>query len=133
ARRLVEGDEGIVLMDYGQPVVRGRDVLVAGGHAHGWDADAVPGRDTPRRLDALAVDAHFATAQDAVDVAFRHALQARQQEVVDALAGFLVRHLDPAHRRRRGCVFATARHAAYTYVVDFQEIDAGPRKNLRAD
>jgi hypothetical protein len=36
-------------------------------------------------LHAAAVDPHLAAAQDPVDMAFRHALETAQQEIVDAL------------------------------------------------
>ena len=48
-------------------------------------------------FDAAAVDPHLAAAQHAVDVAFGHALQVAQQEVVDALR----RAFFPDFQRRR--------------------------------
>src|SRR5262245_52018933 len=55
--------------------------------AHGRQAHAVARLDPVVRPDTPAVDAHFAAAQDAVDVALRYAFELARQVVVDALAG----------------------------------------------
>src|SRR5206468_3310293 len=70
------------------------------------------GSHAVRGLDPLAVDAHLAAPHDAVDAALRHALQARDEIVVDALPRFVFAYLDPAHRQgRQISVFAIRRHA----------------------
>src|SRR5258706_12237 len=80
--------------------------------------DAIAREHLALRPHALAVDAHFAAAQDAVDAAFRDALQARQQVVVDALPRVVLGHVDPAHRGRRGMGwFAFGRHPRILYLV----------------
>ena len=43
---------------------------------------------------ARAVDPHFAAAHDAVDTRARHALQAREQKIVQPLSGLFLVHLD---------------------------------------
>jgi len=41
-------------------------------------------------LHAAAIDPHFPASQHPIDVAFRHALQPPQQEIIDSLrSGFL--------------------------------------------
>jgi hypothetical protein len=57
------------------------------GDADRRHPDPVAGLQAVLGLDPAAVDADFAAAQDTVDVAFRHALQAAQEEVVDPLRG----------------------------------------------
>jgi hypothetical protein len=52
-----------------------------------------------------AIDAHFATAQDFVNMGARHALEYAQEEIVEALAGFLATHLPLAHPRIDHLIF----------------------------
>jgi hypothetical protein len=109
---LVDRDQEIILEEDRQLEVRRGLRLAAFGHAHGRHADAIAGSDLLRCLDALAVDAHLTGAHDPVDVALGHALQAREEVVVDALAGVVLGHVDPAH-------FPFHSHACILYVIDF--------------
>ena len=72
-----------------------------------------------RGVHALAVDAHLAGAKDPVNMALRHALQERDQEVVDPLAGLVLGDLDMAAPRERIAALCLHRHAGYTIVLDF--------------
>ena len=79
------------------------------------DAQFIAHRQSHVGSDSLAVEAHFPAAQNAINVALGNAFQARDEVVVDALAGFFLGHLDPAHRGSAdapGNVFlAIGRHA----------------------
>ena len=56
----------------------------------------------------MVAQKEIAAAQDAIDVALGHALEARYQEVVYPLSGVVLMNLDPVNG------FAIARHATYT-------------------
>src|SRR5262245_8180167 len=83
ARWLVDNQQGNVLegdRKLGRTSPGGR---VGGSH---WRySHAVADSQPVVGLHPTAVDAHFAAAQDAIDVAFGYALQLAQQEVIDAL------------------------------------------------
>ena len=77
--------------------MRGGSLVLALGHAHRWNADAIACLHASRALHAAAIHPHLAAAQDAVDMALGHALQAGHEEIIEALAGLLLGHVDPAH------------------------------------
>jgi hypothetical protein len=58
------------------------------GHADRRNAHQVALDQAVQLVDAALVDAHFAGAQDAVNMAFRDAFADAQQVVIDALSGF---------------------------------------------
>ena len=66
-------------------------------HAHRRNAHLIARGDARVGLGALAVDAHLAGAQDAVDQAFRHPLELPAKEIVDALAIAIFGDLNHAH------------------------------------
>ncbi len=112
---LVEREQRFVLVNHRHlEMGRGR-CLFALGQAQRRNPDVIARRDSMRSLDATAVHAHFPAPQHAVDMALRHALEARHEKVVDALSGLFLGHVYPAHGGRAAKNrFAIARHAAYT-------------------
>jgi hypothetical protein len=101
--------------------MRSRLGISAFRDAYRRHANAIARRDLLRILDSLAVDPDLAAANDPVDVALGNSLEARDQVVVDALAGLVFRHLDPAYGRGlRNGGFSFDRHACILYVIDFQ-------------
>jgi len=100
AGRLVHGDHPIVLEQQRgleRPCDR-RARRRRRRRANGWNAHHVTEREARVRPYAPAIHPHLAAAQDPVDVAFRHAFQHPEQEIVDALARAGLVHRDP----RRG-------------------------------
>ena len=135
ARRLVDGEDPVVFEDHRQAEMR-RDLGVAAlGHANRWDADAVARHNLLRSLHALAVDADFAAANDPIDTALRHALEAGDEVVVDPLAGLVLGNFDMANRGDGWGCFAFDRHAGYTIFLISQgdarsgARDAGQRRS----
>ena len=61
----------------------------------GWNTHLIPVLQAVVRADAPAIDAYFAAAQDAVDMALGHPFKPSYQVVVDALAGFFGAHFAP--------------------------------------
>ena len=64
--------------------------------------------DPVLRIDALAIDAHFALAQQAINPAARHGLEVSHEKVIDALAGLIRGHGAQGQRTfrpmRRGAI-----------------------------
>jgi hypothetical protein len=96
------------------------------GHAHGRNAHHVAGGETVQLIDTAFVDPHFARAQDAVDVAFRHALANAQQVVVDALAGFFFGDGDELGLRLNGGVEGGTTSFCIFICYVFPEISLSP-------
>ncbi|EET43754.1 hypothetical protein NEISICOT_02515 [Neisseria sicca ATCC 29256] len=80
-------DDGKFACGYGLGAVFRRPLFFGG--AHGRDAEQVAGLDAAVRLAAFFVQAHFAGADNAVDMAFRYAFEDFYQIVVKALSGFV--------------------------------------------
>jgi hypothetical protein len=93
---------------------RRRGIAARGGHAHRRHPDFVAFADPRVGGGAALVQAHFAGADDPVDMRLRHALQHPQQVVVQALAAGFGIHRQPLHRRRE-----TGRFARYTAAFQF--------------
>jgi len=68
--------------------------------------DFVAGFDPAVGAAAPFVDAHLATADDAVHMGFGHALEVTHQKVVQALPGRLFVHHQPFHGRRQNARLA---------------------------
>ncbi|SQC03335.1 Uncharacterised protein [Clostridium sporogenes] len=89
--RLVDDEHRVVLVQHVE--IRGRHDGRVGArevgrrHAHRRHADEVAELQAVLRVDPALVHAHFAAAEDPVNMAFRHAFTDAQQEVVDALTG----------------------------------------------
>lgn len=98
AGRLVDHEHRVVFEQHVE--LRGRHDGRVGArevgrrHAHGRHAHDVAEREPVLRIDAPLVHAHFAAAQDPVNMAFRHALADAQQEIVDPLTGCTFVDLD---------------------------------------
>ncbi len=60
-----------------------------GVYPHRRQADFVALLDAVFRVDALAIDAHFALAQQAIHSAAGHGLEVPHEEIVDPLTGFV--------------------------------------------
>ena len=90
ARGLQNDKEMPVFEENGESVRRegrgGRFGDGAVAHPHGRNAHEVARRQFRLRVDALFVDAHFAPADHAVDVALRHALRQAEEKVVETLS-----------------------------------------------
>ena len=89
--RLVDNQQVPVLendrpLDQFEQAARGSAGLRVGLNAHRRQAYLVARLDPVLRVDALAIDAHFALAQQAINAAARHGLEVAHQEVVNALA-----------------------------------------------
>src|SRR5262249_7277395 len=98
---LVHYDEQLILVDDGSTQRRRgprRRCTRMRGDTHRRQAQAVAFFQSVFRTDAAAIDAHFAAAQDAIDVALWHPFQVLGQVVVDALAGGVHLDLVPARR-----------------------------------
>jgi len=85
ASRLVHDQQRVVFVDHRQ-IERRRGLLRAPGEAHRRNPHAIPRLQAVGRIDAAAVDPHFAAAQDAVDMTARHPLTDAKQKVIHALA-----------------------------------------------
>lgn len=99
AGRLVHHDQRLVFVDDGrfqalQQALGYRRRLVTFRQADGRYPHDVAGLDLVLRLDAPLVDPYFTLAQDAVHQGLGHALEGRDEEIVDALAGKLRRDFD---------------------------------------
>src|SRR5262245_10886613 len=70
-----------------------------GSSSYGGNPDPIPDLEPIVRLDPAAVDPHFTAAQHPVDVALGHALEPRNQKIVDALAGVFFAHFRPGNPR----------------------------------
>ena len=95
--RLVDHDQGVVFENDRQgqrPRWRPR---LGGRHPDGGHPDLVAVHEAVIRLDSPAVDPHLPAAQDPVHVAFGHALEVTDQEIVDSLADTFL--TDFKHRR----------------------------------
>jgi hypothetical protein len=104
ARRLVDNNERVVLVQHSGPEGRGnrgRWLCSSLGQSQWRDPDYVPGRQAGVRTDPPSVQPHLAAAKDPIYVAFRHALQDAQQEVVDPLASRIF-----SDRKRRASILA---------------------------
>src|SRR5687767_9163551 len=89
---LVHHENRRVLVDHGEFLwLWGRLAL---RHPHRRDTDPIADFQAVIGLHAAAVDPYLAAAHHAVDVAFRHALQLTQQEVIDALGVAFFADLD---------------------------------------
>ena len=83
--RLVDDEHRVVLEQHVE--VRGRHDggfgtrEVGGGHAHGRHADDVAEREPVLRIDPTLVHAHFAAAQDPVNMVFGTPLQTRNRKL----------------------------------------------------
>jgi len=64
------------------------------GDPHGWYPDDVARHEPIQLIDATFVDAHFAGAEDAVNMAFWDTLADAQQVIVDALTCFFLGDCD---------------------------------------
>jgi len=62
---------------------------------HWWKPKLVAGLQSMIRPHPAAIYAHFAAAQDAVNVAFRYAFEEPRQIIVDALRGAFFAHFMP--------------------------------------
>src|SRR5690606_8623433 len=99
--RLVEDEEPGVLVD--DPVREPRDGLGrgarrrGGGSADGGHSDAIAGSKSVARGRASRVDSDLAGADQSVNVAAGNALEARDQEIVEALASELRVDLPDLH------------------------------------
>ncbi len=108
ARRFVHHDQRLVFVDDGrfqalQQALGHRRRLVTFRQADGRYPHYVTGLDLVLRLDAALVDPHFTLAQDAVHQGLGHALEGRDEKIVDALAGKLRRDFDQLNAgSRRG-------------------------------
>jgi hypothetical protein len=97
ARGLVDHQDLGVLVNDRELERPGRRLLLR--HPDRRQADAVAGPQPVIGPHPAAVDPDFAAPEHAVDVAFRHAFQLPQQEVVDPLAfGFLADFEPPCPR-----------------------------------
>jgi hypothetical protein len=108
-RGLVEHQHMLVLeyhrpLDEGQQACRRPPRTLAGIDSDGRQPHLVAGCNPILRVHALAVHAHLALAQEAVDAAPRHGLEVTHEEIVDALPRFVRgdgAHLDRALRQVR--------------------------------
>ena len=74
ARGLVDDEQGIVLEHHRQrPSRRGRRVTLRLGDPQRGDTHLITFGEAISLLHPAAIDSHFATAQDAVDMALGHA------------------------------------------------------------
>src|SRR2546427_3378111 len=87
---LVDGDQVLVFQQTGEipgwrwPLGLFGDFF---GNAHGRYADDIAGRNAGFRTDAPFVDAHFSTADDAIDMGLGNALEMAYEKVVQPLSG----------------------------------------------
>jgi hypothetical protein len=82
--------------------------LLARIDAHRRQAHLVAGGQTVFGVDALAIDAHLALAQQPVDAATRHGFEMSHQKIVDALSGLLVADFVQYDWTLRSMVWTTA-------------------------
>ena len=85
----VDGNEVLVLQQQREFARRCRALGLVGhffGHAHGRQAHLVARIDPGVGAGTAFVDAHLATADDAIDVGLGHTLELAQQKVVQPLA-----------------------------------------------
>ena len=114
ACRLVDDQQMPVLendrpLDQFEQAARGAAGLRVDLNPHRRQAYFVACLDPVLRIDALAIDAHFALAQQAINAAARHGFEVSHQEVIDALAGLIGGYgahrqgtFRPAHRWQVG-------------------------------
>ena len=89
---------------------RQRFLIRALGGSHRRQTHDVTGLDTRVGLRPALVDAHFAAANDAVNVGFGHALELPDQKVVEPLTGVVFIDGDQRSLRQHGgCVGRAAR------------------------
>ncbi len=105
--RLVEHDEPLVLVqDAGLEPEPGRAParrrLVRLGPPHRRQAHHIARLETIIRFRASLVDPHLALAQQPVNMRLRHALEARDEEIVQPLPGCLLPDLHVFHGGARG-------------------------------
>ena len=86
ASGFVNGDEVLVFHQHGE-FARGSRRLGPGGNADGRHAHGVARLQARVGAGARLVHAHFAAADDAVDMCFGHALEMPHEKVVQPLAG----------------------------------------------
>src|SRR3974390_3503233 len=100
-------EEGAVLLRLRRIFTRFRRREVERRNAH-----RLPCFQTRFRLCALAVHAHFAFADDALDVAERQARKVRLEESVDAHVVFVAGNCDGSHADRKSLCFVILRCVA---------------------
>ena len=77
-------------------------VLGALGHAHRRQAQHVAGLHAGVGAGTALVDAHFAAANDPVNMGFRHAFEMAHQKIVQPLVGLFCVHSEPLRRGGQG-------------------------------
>ena len=95
AGRLVQGDQVVIFKQDGKLARRRRTLglfLHPVGNAHRRHAHHIPSFHSGIGVAAPLVDAHFAAADDAVDMGLGHAFQVAHQKVIQALAGTIFVH-----------------------------------------
>ena len=96
-------------------------LLGALGDAYRRHADQIPDLQAVVGANTSFVNTHFTAAQDAIDVAFGHALGNLEQKVVHALPGGLV--ADFKHYRR---IFSQVLHFQYNDHLVSRSVTACP-------
>ncbi len=103
SRGLVEREDPLILVDdcgtdLGEQRFRYPPRAGFRSHAYRRQPDQVTGLEAPVRARTPAIHAHFALAEQPVDVRARDTLEHPQQEIVEPLACLAVTDLDMPHR-----------------------------------
>ncbi|MBB3255663.1 hypothetical protein F4827_000130 [Paraburkholderia bannensis] len=96
ARRLVDHQHRFVLEEHFELGGRHRRLFrrCFFGDADGRHAHNIAQFEAVLRIDPPLIHTHFAAAQNAINVAFRHAFAHAQEEIVDPLTGGAIVDLD---------------------------------------